>query len=167
MAVLMRIIKDRYRTGAIIAFLCYVSSVLFITILFRRFEQVVSVQVNPFRKYIYLAKSIIVDVRDLGYLGVIRFFIYKETTITEVLLNVLLFIPLGYLVPMLHERFDHLWRILLIGILLSLLIETIQYATHRGYFDSSDILHNTIGTGVGYLIYKKWIGPPKKNRKLT
>ena len=155
LAGLIRISKNE--RNAKIAFLGYVLAVLLITLFFRRFDRDISVQFNPFQKYLYLTKAFASDVRESGFSGVIRFLKYKETTITEILLNILLFMPLGYLVPVIHERFDRLWRIVLLGILFSLSIEMTQYATHLGCFDASDLMHNTIGSGFGYLLYRKWI----------
>lgn len=67
--------------------------------------------------------------------------------------NVLLFIPLGLLLPLLWEGLNHLTYVLLIGLLFSIMIEAIQFITQRGFFQTDDILLNLIGTGIGALIY--------------
>jgi glycopeptide antibiotics resistance protein len=72
-------------------------------------------------------------------------------------LNVLLFMPLGYLIPLSFSKVDRWWQVLLIGFLFSLLIETVQLITRLGWFDASDLLHNTLGALIGYWIYCKWL----------
>jgi glycopeptide antibiotics resistance protein len=69
--------------------------------------------------------------------------------------NILLFIPLGILLPHFLKWFQRGIYCCFIGIIFSLLIELSQYAAKRGYFQIDDILTNMTGTVVGYLIW--WI----------
>ena len=46
------------------------------------------------------------------------------------------------------------WKIILFGFLSSLLIESCQFMFHRGVFELDDLLKNTMGTAVGWLIWK-------------
>ena len=46
------------------------------------------------------------------------------------------------------------WKIILFGFLSSLLIESCQFMFHRGVFELDDLLKNTKGTAVGWLIWK-------------
>ena len=50
-------------------------------------------------------------------------------------LNTLLFVPFGYLLPLLWKRADRWWKVVLCGFALSLLIELTQLVTHLGMFD--------------------------------
>lgn len=68
------------------------------------------------------------------------------------LLNVLLFIPVGLLIPMLWKRESHPVRTVLCGSLLSVLIECDQLLNPRTT-DVDDVLMNTLGTVLGYLLY--------------
>ena len=67
--------------------------------------------------------------------------------------NVLLFIPGGYLSPKLWQSFRPFWRFLLIMLGLLLLIESLQLFTLRGIFDVDDVLLNLFGLCIGYLFY--------------
>lgn len=74
----------------------------------------------------------------------------------DILLNILFFIPIGILTG---KR-----KGLLFGFSLSMVIEIIQYYALLGYCEADDVLNNTIGCIIGYLIrigadegmYKRW-----------
>ena len=73
--------------------------------------------------------------------------------------NVLMFVPLGIFLPMLFTKLNGLFRITLAGFLFSLLIEVSQlgvmmlfFASQR-VFDIDDLIANTLGAMLGYVIY--------------
>lgn len=75
--------------------------------------------------------------------------------------NVLGFVPYGFYLPVLFagvrgngksRRFGVL-RVLLLSLLLSLFVETMQLAFKVGSFDVDDLLLNTLGGILGYIIY--------------
>lgn len=66
--------------------------------------------------------------------------------------NVLLFIPLGFLVPTLFQKLAKFWKTVSFGFTLSLLIETWQLFLPRAS-DVDDLILNTLGTVLGYLLY--------------
>ena len=70
----------------------------------------------------------------------------------EVLLNVLLYIPMGYLLPFVWKKMRHIWIITVIGFLCSCATEFAQLYFRIGYFQVDDIVCNTIGTMIGALI---------------
>ena len=63
----------------------------------------------------------------------------------DIKLNIILFVPLGFLIGG--------WIGVLIGFLLSCGIEIIQYFARLGYCELDDVLHNTIGVGIGAGVY--------------
>lgn len=69
------------------------------------------------------------------------------------ILNVILFIPLGFLVPLFCGKFRSTRQVLLMGLACSLFIEFAQMFTYR-LSDVNDLLTNTIGTWLGYGISK-------------
>ena len=73
--------------------------------------------------------------------------------VEQLLLNVAMFIPIGFLLTILAYKRNSL-TILLWCIGISGSIETLQLLTKRGLFEFDDILHNTIGALIGYAIYK-------------
>lgn len=78
------------------------------------------------------------------------------------ILNVLLFIPLGILLPVIWPRFDSLKSVLLWVLCFSTLIELMQLFNFRTT-DINDLITNTGGAALGYLLIRPAI---KKHPKL-
>ena len=68
-------------------------------------------------------------------------------------LNVVLFLPLGCLLPLLFRQGTGMRDTVLTGFLLSLLIEVSQLSTFRAT-DVDDLLANTLGTLLGFLLFR-------------
>lgn len=66
------------------------------------------------------------------------------------LLNVVLFVPLGFGLPLLWKKYRAGKRTVLFGLLMSLAIEALQVFTYRAT-DVNDVITNTLGTALGYL----------------
>ena len=71
----------------------------------------------------------------------------------EVILNVLIFVPLGVYTGILFKKW-HLGRKLSSIFFASLIVEGLQYLLAIGAFDITDIITNTLGGTIGLLIYK-------------
>lgn len=69
------------------------------------------------------------------------------------ILNIALFVPFGFFLPMLWHPYRKLNRCALIGLLFSLTIELLQLLTFRAT-DVNDLITNVIGTVVGFVIAK-------------
>ena len=67
-------------------------------------------------------------------------------------INVLVFIPLGFLTGLVTKRFL-LIKTILLGLLVSETIECCQLIFKRGTFDVVDIINNTTGAIVGAVIW--------------
>ncbi len=81
---------------------------------------------------------------------------YGLTTNRSVL-NMLLFIPFGYLgtqLLTLSDKKNYLWIIAIYGFLTSFLIETCQLVFNRGVFELDDLIKNTMGAAMGWMIWK-------------
>ena len=75
------------------------------------------------------------------------------TLIRENLLNVALFVPIGFLLCCLQYRKK--WRIaMMFGLGLSVCIELLQLVWKRGTCEFDDVLHNTLGCLLGFAIVK-------------
>ncbi len=68
--------------------------------------------------------------------------------------NILLFVPYGFLCCWAFPGVRKFFRCTLVGALTSLGIEILQLATGRGYFQIDDILTNTIGAMLGYILFR-------------
>lgn len=73
--------------------------------------------------------------------------------LTERILNIFLFLPFGFLLPVIWERFRTLLPTALAGFAFSLVIELSQLFTYR-VTDVNDLIGNTLGTVLGFLLAK-------------
>lgn len=71
-----------------------------------------------------------------------------------IVFNLLLFVPMGYFLPVLFQKCRSLKKILLLGILISVVIELIQYAFAGRLADIDDILTNTVGCLTGFAVFQ-------------
>jgi glycopeptide antibiotics resistance protein len=67
--------------------------------------------------------------------------------------NVAAFLPFGMIVPMMSRRYRSLLHMTLLTFEFSLVVETIQLVCKVGSFDVDDLLLNTIGGMLGYLLF--------------
>lgn len=67
--------------------------------------------------------------------------------------NILLFIPLGFMLPCIWKKYEMLWITALSGITFSLIIELSQLFNRR-ITDIDDLLMNTLGALIGWVIYR-------------
>ena len=81
---------------------------------------------------------------------------------TAYLLNIVLFVPLGFLLPLLWEKQNGLFRILLAGASFSLLIELSQLLNIRNS-DIDDLLLNTLGAIIGFALYRLFAAIARRN----
>ncbi len=66
--------------------------------------------------------------------------------------NVLIFVPFGFFEAM-ASRSRSFWTIMLDGFLVSLLVEVFQFVAKVGRFDVDDLILNTSGVVIGYIIF--------------
>ncbi len=87
----------------------------------------------------------------------------------EIILNALVFIPMGVYVAILFKKWLVIKSILFFA-LSSLVLESIQYITALGAFDITDIINNTLGGTVGLFLFKileKLTGNSQKAQKIV
>lgn len=68
---------------------------------------------------------------------------------TEILLNCVMLMPVGILLPVAAGRRVHPVMALLLGVILSGTIEVSQFVFARGLFEWDDIIHNSLGCMLG------------------
>lgn len=97
--------------------------------------------------------------------NIIPFLVFKETYqaifndnyfnyfVINFIGNILLFIPFGFFLPLLWIKMRKLHKTIILGFLLSLTIEIIQFPLFRGT-DIDDLWLNTLGVLIGYYIFR-------------
>lgn len=68
--------------------------------------------------------------------------------------NVAAFLPFGIFLPIFSARCRKLWRTMYYSFELSLLVELLQLISKVGSFDVDDLLLNTLGGVLGFLVYR-------------
>lgn len=68
--------------------------------------------------------------------------------------NVICFIPFGIFLPAIGGHFKSFVRVTILAAFFSLFIESIQLYFKIGIFDVDDLMLNTLGGMIGYIIYK-------------
>ncbi len=79
--------------------------------------------------------------------------------------NILLFIPLGFLIPLVSKKGSSGFIIALIGFGTSAVIESLQYFVAHRIFDIDDILLNALGAVVGYFAFRIVLSIYRKVKK--
>lgn len=77
----------------------------------------------------------------------------KEALLRQNILNILVFLPIGLMHAIAFRRIK-LWQVLLIGICISVSIESLQFFLKRGFAELDDVMHNMVGCMMGYGVYK-------------
>ena len=113
--------------------------------------------------YLFVVVSVTL-LRHNGYGGghIISFFYsYKdawihasETAWRNIVLNILMFVPLGFWLPVGKEKYRVFWKTSLVGCLFTVAIESLQLILSLGLFEIADVFNNTLGTMIGYGFYK-------------
>jgi len=83
----------------------------------------------------------------------------------ETILNVLLFVPVGFLLDCVFQRMT-LKKVLLLGGALSLFIELLQFIFKRGFCETNDVIHNVVGCLLGYALWRAKTFMSKYNKEI-
>lgn len=126
--------RRHFRIYTASAFLIYLLIVLHITIFSREPEER-RIDTELFRSY----RLLFVEKNDFYY--------------GQIVCNILMTVPFGILIPLLNPKIRSFMKILLSGLLFSLIIELVQYFTGRGLFEVDDLFNNTVGAIIGYLLF--------------
>jgi glycopeptide antibiotics resistance protein len=75
--------------------------------------------------------------------------------IKNTVLNIILFIPMGFLLPVIWREYRSMKRTVFMGFAISIMIECMQIFTFR-LTDIDDLITNILGTILGYYLGKKF-----------
>lgn len=87
-----------------------------------------------------------------------RFYIYRDKFgifyYLNVYGNILAFMPFGFFLPMLSTKVRKFIFTVFLGFAFSVMVEITQFIVAVGSFDVDDILLNTVGVILGYIVFK-------------
>ena len=128
-------LKTGGRYASVLLLVEWVALMLCATVIFRTASAERDFRLIPFSSY-----------WDFGPHG------YLLEMVGENILNMILFVPVGFLLGCGFQGMT--WkRALLIGSGLSVSIEFMQLLSHKGCCEVDDVLHNTLGCLIGYGVY--------------
>ena len=134
--------------------------ILLITILFLNNEYRMtgfeSININTFSREHFETINIIPFSTMIGYINGLLF---EDASMSIVIINLatnlLLFAPMGFFIPLLFKnKITNIKRFIILIIILSLFVEILQFITYRGSTDIDDIILNTIGAIIVYILMK-------------
>ena len=102
----------------------------------------------------------ILTVTGIGYTSTMSFhprislipFLSMISGPIDTILNVVLFVPFGFFLPLLYKEYRNIRNVILTGFLFSLSVEIVQMFDW-GATDINDLITNTAGVCLGYLAY--------------
>lgn len=71
----------------------------------------------------------------------------------NIILNICMFIPLGFLLPLGIKCFKSFYLTAFAGFIFTVVIEASQLCFHLGMFELDDLMNNTVGSMIGFGIY--------------
>lgn len=77
----------------------------------------------------------------------------RPDLLIENFMNAVVFIPVGILLGIAFKQMTW-WKALLIGCGISVTIEALQFWFMKGFSEVDDVMHNTVGCLIGYMIVK-------------
>ena len=112
--------------------------------------------INTFSKEHFETSNIIPFATIVEYIrGMILNNINTSIVIINFATNLLLFAPMGFFVPILFQsRIKNTKQFAIMIIMLTLIVEILQFITYRGSTDIDDIILNTIGASIVYMLMK-------------
>ncbi len=139
--ILLRLSKSRFVLWLVTGI--YLFAILYFTLLTR----------HPMTEPVSLLKpfATVHNAVSWGDSGII---IINKTNLYALIANILLFLPAGFLIPKLWGKARHWYIAIPAGLFISAFIEVTQYLTKLGCFDVDDLITNTLGAAMGYLIYR-------------
>ena len=107
--------------------------------------------------YLTLDFDIRFYINDIPFVETVKMFTNEFSDIHialyNVIGNILLFIPLGFCIPLFFNKKNKLSKVILYGFTASLTIEVLQIFTPFNTTDIDDIIFNTLGSILGFVIF--------------
>lgn len=133
-------------------FAIYVLGNLYFTLLSRTPGTETKLTLLPFQSYARMGGAVPAEAEEAA--GFAAMFLKGTTPLDGIILNILLYVPLGYLLPRLFPKLKA-WQVILIGLLCSAATEATQYLFKMGWCEMDDVIHNTLGAVIGVWMWRK------------
>lgn len=144
---------DLTKEGALLILVIYFLILIRLTI-FKFSIIMISSPLNSYQ-YTFLGVDGIINIIPFKEtVNILRDGIHNNRIIKGIILNVIYFIPLGFLLPLLFKKINGFLKIILISTITSSLIEIIQLFTIFSVSNIDDVIFNIIGSAIGLICFK-------------
>ena len=133
-----------------LGFVLYLLGNLYFTVISRVPGTGFHLELRPFHTYADLWVTKAGNLYNVT--GFAEYFLRDASPTTSLILNILLYYPLGYFLPILFPKLKPK-HVILIGCLFSIATEATQYLLKIGWCETDDVIHNTLGTALGVWIW--------------
>lgn len=140
-----KITRKHLSLASLIVFIIYISVLIYFVFFSDRYGRL-----EGYSEYRY---NLTLFMEIHRYLEYSDYFTW-ENLITNLVGNILVFSPMGILIPIFMKRRVGILYIGGASFLLSFFIETVQLVFKIGVFDVDDLMMNTAGGLIGYLVYR-------------
>ncbi|MGN0203822.1 MAG: VanZ family protein [Coprococcus sp.] len=136
--------KRRIQLGSFILLVLYIAVLMYVCFVSEDYGRDT---ISPYYRYN------LIPFKEIG-----RFYFYRDIVgirafVTNLFGNVIAFMPFGFLMPVLRKRERRVGNVAFMTFLLSLFIEIVQLLTRVGSFDVDDLILNTMGGILGYVLF--------------
>ncbi|MDM5186117.1 VanZ family protein [Bacillus sp. DX4.1] len=118
-------------------FIGYIVFVFELTIIGRGTSHYLQMNLHPFSGYVDAWKK------------------YSLRDLQNCIFNILMFVPLGILLPLIIPKFKEFKWLLLVVVSTTVSIETYQTLSGAGIFELDDLINNLLGGIIGYQLYRQ------------
>ncbi len=136
--------RDRLRQGGRVLLLIYLACVVYFMFFSEAYGRT---DVSPDYRYN------LVLFREIRRFWQHRDILGTSAMLINIVGNVAMVIPFGFAVPLLFPSARRMERTIILAFLASLLAEIFQLILRVGCFDVDDLLLNTMGGAIGYLLF--------------
>ena len=131
-------LKRGWRKVASLILVEYVFLIISSTVIYRTDENAIGNNFMPFWSYL-----------EIWYEG-------AKSLIAENVMYILAFVPIGFLLGVVVKNLRSItmnaFLVALIGCGISLSVESMQFFLKRGFAETDDVMHNTFGCLIGYIL---------------
>ncbi|MEG2787572.1 MAG: VanZ family protein [Romboutsia sp.] len=142
------------KEGVLLILILYLLILIRLTI----FKFCIVIFSNPLNSYQYSILGVKGIINIVPFKEIVNLFnsesAYSFVNIKHIILNVVYFLPLGFLIPLLFEKYNDFLKVIVISASISIAIEIAQLFTILSVSDIDDIICNIIGSILGLICFK-------------
>ena len=137
--------KKLARRGIKVIFYLYVIGIFYFVLLSERYGRDTGYDTSHVNLVLF---------KEINRFWTYRHLLSTEAVVTNLFGNIFAFSPFGFMIPIVINKKKAFFRAVFATSFFSLVIETSQLIMKVGVFDVDDLLMNTVGGLIGYMIYR-------------